>query len=193
MKNWDIAIETDLIDAAVAFANLENIQNTQQVERLFLGVALLRSHWKTIPNHKDVKGFENDREELRRWLGKISAHGGVTLHEEKVISKRISDTVKVLAQPSFTGERLIVHFAWDFSGVQAAYSTALALLLDKHRKLADGLGKCGLKECDKFFFSRPGVGQPRQYCCDKHRDRDRKRRFRKRKSKNKAKQGQDSD
>jgi hypothetical protein len=154
-------LESDAIDAAVRFANLE-IETTAQVEGLFRELDLPRQRWKTL-RPGEVAAFRADQDELRGWLKSIAATGGVSRAVEKKVSERVGAIGVEGARLEFVGGRLRLVYITDVSGVQATYAYATALLLDQSRDLGERLGEC--PKCGQFFFdSRLRRGARMKFC-----------------------------
>jgi hypothetical protein len=167
-------VELDLVLATLDFANAE-IESARQVEGFFRGLPLPRRWWPTMGRAPDaVEAFKRDQGELKRWLESIARTGSVTKADERLIAKRLRETVKVQSVLDLDAGELVERRTYLFEGVQASYSFATALLL----KFAERLGRCRFPKCEQFFFETRTRGAPSLYCSTRHANADRQRRFR---------------
>ncbi len=108
---------------------------------------------------------------MRGWLDSIARTGSVSKAEERVIAKRLRDTVKIEALPDLEDGRLVERRTYYLEGVQACYAFACALLL----RLRGRLGRCRLPKCETpFFFNTATRGAPPRYCSTQHANADRR-------------------
>jgi hypothetical protein len=164
----------DLVFAAIDFANSE-LESPRQVETIFRRLPVERRHWLTIEGQPGALGaFRRDQEELRRWLASIAKRGGVSAPDERMIAKRLRETVKVQCALDLEAGHLVERRAYLIEGVQASYSLAVALLLGA----ADRLGACEFPKCGNFFFHTGARPDRARYCSSRHAAADRQRRFR---------------
>ena len=157
--------ELSLIESTLEFANLKSIKSTDQVENIFKrNEALVGSVFKVIPA-TDRSAFENDQRELRAWLKGITEPP--TANRE-VIGRKIAERLKTVdTEITFDDGKLHQRFA--LSGVQACYSYAIAVVLDKRLGLTNKLAQCGWSECGRFRLDASPRGRPRKYCNSDHK------------------------
>lgn len=169
----DLPLYQLAIQAALDFANMPQIESVDQVHALFAALPLPKARFKTIKPH-EVQAFRDDQAELKRWLEQIAKRGGVTPKVREEIARRVQaiELTDVRMALTDTGEVQLSYLP-HFSGVQACYGFATALLLDPNRR--DRLRRCALYDCEKFFLGK----DPRQrFCCPRHANTDRQRAFR---------------
>lgn len=165
--------ELDLVFAAVEFANAQLV-SIQQAEGFFRRLNVPRRVWMTIEGKGSLDDYRRDQEELRRWLASIARTGSVSKEDERVIAKRLRDTVRIEAAVDLRAGELSEHRTYNLEGVQACYAYATALLLRHENRL----GKCRFKKCGNFFFNVSMRGAPQHYCSAKHANADRQQRWR---------------
>ena len=167
-----------VIQATLDFGNLREIESTQQVEDLFRRLPLPKRWWRTLPKD-EVQAFANDQREVCGWLKQIAETGSVKT--EKLIAKRVRTIELVNVGLGFADSRLELNYELSFSGVQACYTYAIALLLDYQAdNVGDRLSQCEYHKCNKFFLdTREGSGRRKtKYCRQRHANADRQRRWR---------------
>ena len=154
--------EEELLRAAVEFANLAKIRSTRQVENLFMRTRLAARPFKVLPR-KEFTAYYGDQAKLRFWLDQIAELGEAA---RPVIGRDVSKwlgTVEIRVAYDPTQGRLGALMA--LNGVQACYSYATALLLDRGRGLTQRLGKCGW--CGRYNLTVRG--KPKMHCSEAHR------------------------
>lgn len=156
--------EQSVIEAALRFANIKKIKSAEQVEKIFTPLA--PGVFKTISGKdKTGKAFKNDQAELKKWLIEISEKG---IHARETIGTTIAQRLRTVdTEISFDGSR--ISYIFGLTGVQAAYSFAVALILDDTKGLTNRLGFCKAPKCGKFRLDFEG--KPRSFCSDEHRYR----------------------
>jgi len=157
------------IRAAVDFANCR-VESAEQVLEIFQRLPLPRHAFKTV-GPEAVRSFrDSDQREVRTWLAQIVERGNVARQVREQVAKRIQAVDVLSAGLVFEEGILRPQFALSFSGVQACYAYAVALLASRDSdRLAKRLGSC--KKCGRFFFDeRSGAGGPREYCSSAHKN-----------------------
>lgn len=170
-------IEKKLITTVIKFVNIREIKSTDQVQELFRKLPLSPVFKVLQPGEEGA--YYNDQAELRAWLKEIAGKGrSARKHIGDNVSRRLG-TVDTRVTYKEGG----LSYEIALSGVQAAYSYAVALLLDKDRDITSRLGYCKAPGCGKFHIS--WTGKPKHYCNNKHRlkydyadAKDRVRRYR---------------
>jgi len=167
------AIEQAIIDAALEFANLRQIESVEQVEGIFAPVAKITQSqiFQTIRD-RDVGAFVDDRAQLLEWFDTIGYRRPPKADRENIwanLRMVLKDTVLGDATWALTPQGTLASTARPMLvGVQACTAFAAALLLDRNRRLHRGLQQCELPECRKWFFAWRPAGAPRKLCCPAH-------------------------
>jgi hypothetical protein len=165
--------EADLLERVVAFANMRRLRSTREVENLFMQSARAARPFKVIPASR-LQDYRKDQWQVQQWLKAIATLGEAARPRIGPDVGEMLGTVHVRMR--FDAERGQLSFVGALNGVQAMYSYAVALLLDRTRNLTGRLGRCGW--CGKFRLNlRAGPGRPPTHCNEDHRRRaDAKRR-----------------
>jgi hypothetical protein len=160
--------EQALLDAVVRFANLK-IKSTQQVEQLFMASPLAARAFKVLPA-RNVEAYREDQATVRMWLGRLATSGAAA---RKTIGPEVAERLArtVLVRLTYDTTTHTVGVSGFLDGVEACFSYATALLLDRHRGLAGRIGRCGWSRCGRFRLHRGEAGRPRQHCTITHRRR----------------------
>jgi len=156
--------EQSLIESMLDFANMESINSTSEVEDLFRrNVSLVGDVFQVIPP-TETGAFVRDQLELRRWLELITkSRAG-----RKTVGAEVAALLGTVAtRATFQEDELRVAFG--LRGVQACYAYAVAVILDRRRKLANKLGRCGWSKCGKFQLNFSAIGRPRKHCNAQHK------------------------
>ena len=167
------AIEQAIINAALEFANLPQIESVDQVLGIFMPVAegTQSPLFQTIRD-RDVGAFVDDRAQLLEWLDTIGRRRHTKADRENIwanLRMVLGDTVRGDAIWALTPQGTLTSTARPLlAGVQACTAFAAALLLDRNRRLDRGLQQCELPECRKWFFAWRPTGAPRKLCCPAH-------------------------
>ncbi|MDR7450137.1 MAG: hypothetical protein QN197_13235 [Armatimonadota bacterium] len=176
--------ERQLLEATVAFANM-NVRSAAQVEKLFMAVPLTARPFKVIPR-KDWRAYLEDQATLRLWLAKLADLGEAARPlVGPEVARRLNRTVTV--RLTYDADRHEMKAVSFLDGVEACWSYAVGLLLDRTRGLTTRVGRCGWDRCGRFQLSLGGRGRPRMYCSDAHR---RQAEFARRKEKRRRKRGE---
>ena len=176
--------ERRVIEAALWFANLRHIKSTRQVEEMFAGLPQVPGKFKVIEAEK-VAAYRSNQRELRDWLKVIAVSAGAKRTRVKEYVREQLGTVNTFL--TFEDDRMKSQYV--LTGVQACYTFAVALLLDKTNKLTMRLKQCGAPDCGRFNLDFNPTGRPRRFCNEAHRRAadaltaaDRIRRYRERKA-----------
>ena len=166
------AIEQVIIDAALEFANLRQIEK-DRVLGIFMPVAEATGSpiFQEIPDI-DIGAFVDDRAQLLQWLDTIGRRRHTKADWENIwadLRMVLKDTVHGDATWALTPEGTLTSTARPMlDGVQACTAFAAALLLDRNRRLHRGLQQCELPKCRKWFFAWRPRAAPRKLCCPAH-------------------------
>ncbi|GEM_PF-2813607 len=159
--------ESDLVLATLEFASMPKIEYVDEIHNLFNKLKIAGPRFKTIPQ-TSVGAFSNDQRELKSWL--LNLISGRRL-DIKVVLREVQKRLETVDNMRFffNGNRLRLFFAT--SGVQACYSYAIALILD--RNLSDRLYRCAYKDCQskEGGQSKFGIvlkGRKQKYCDKEH-------------------------
>ena len=154
------AKERDLIEAALAFANLRPIESNRQVEDLF-GIESGRIG-------EDASIYRDTTQPmLRRWLRQaVGGNAGRAQTGQELMFRMLRD---ISAVPVFSEGRLSYEF--QLPSVEAGCILATALLLDHDRGVTGRLQQCTLSWCGRFNVDFDGHARPRarKYCSANHR------------------------
>ena len=167
------ALEQAIINAALEFANLPQIESVHQVLEIFMPVAegTQSPLFQTIRD-RDVGAFVDDRAQLLEWLDTIGRRRHTKADRENIwanLRMVLGDTVRGDAIWALTPQGTLASTARPLlDGVQACTAFAAALPLDRNRRLHRGLQQCELPECRKWFFAWRPPGAPRKLCCPAH-------------------------
>ena len=165
------AIEQEIIDAALEFANLRQIESVDQVLGIFIPVAegTQSPIFQTIRD-TDVGAFVDDRDRLVEWLATIDWRRPTSAEREHiwgVLREVLKDTVHG-AVGSHARGGIGQHGTPQSRRRRGVHAFAAALLLDRNRGLHRWLQQCELPECRKWFFAWRPRGAPRKLWCPAH-------------------------
>ena len=162
MADYSLAPEEQrLVAATLLFASLKRIRSVDDVHRLFEPFIKQR-----LPPGEE-EAFVKDRDKLRGWLDTLLAGGRADV-------AIVTAVRQVLARTGFArldfvhGALGIAHL--ELPGVEACYSFAMALLMDRNRKLTPLLRRCAAPGCDRYLLTKRGRGRPGNWCSERHRD-----------------------
>lgn len=156
--------EKALIESALEFANLSAIASTKEVEDLFMKNVPLVGGVFGVIEPENRAAYERDQRELQGWLAKIAKSSSARKSVMLEVAKRLETAY---TRVTFEDGEIRLQFA--VPGVQACYSYAVAVILDKRRRLTSKLGQCGWSGCKKFRLDFSPAGRPRKYCNAKHK------------------------
>jgi len=156
--------EKKIIEEVIWFANLKRIQSTSQIEQRFMKLPLI-AKVNDLPafgtlKPSEVEAYRNDQFRVREFLESISNSNKGRKQVDSKIAELIDRTV--ISQINFKDGKLTTKYI--LSGVEAVYSFALALILD--RGIAGRLKQCGNPNCLRFNLDFEPKGRPRRFCND---------------------------
>lgn len=153
-----------LLNAVIAFANLDEIRDTRQVEDLFVA-ALRAPDFNRLPRGEEKKYVRDRDEDLRPWLTWIAGGDAASLTKAGAAVAELLSAVHVGFH--FDVARRRFEPQWHVLGVQAAYATGAALLLDRQLGLTKRFRRCRAPGCNRFTLHLRPRGRPRQHCSAK--------------------------
>lgn len=158
--------ERALIEAAIAFANLQTIESNRQVEDLFSAVNSPGAEFTCIEESSQEYRLRI-QPRLRQWLTQvIGSNGGRAQAASEVPQFIPRDSTAI---PVFSLGQLWYDF--QLNSVDAGCALAVALILDRDRGLTGRLQQCTLSTCGRFNvdFDASLRPRPRKYCSVSHR------------------------
>jgi hypothetical protein len=156
--------EKVLIESMLEFANLRAIISTTQVEEIFKkNVHLIGNIFGAIEPANRI-AYEDDQRELQGWLAKIAK----SVRGQRAVMPEVAHRLRT-GHTHVTFHENAIHAPVALVGVQACYSYAVALILDKRHKSTSRLSQCGWSGCGIFHFDFSPAGRPREYCDSRHK------------------------
>jgi hypothetical protein len=158
--------EHDLIEAAIAFANLRTIDSNRQVEDLFSAFGSPGAGFRRI-EEGSLEYRTTTQPRLRQWLRQVIGSNGGRAQAASEVAQFLPDGST--AFPVFSLGSLWYDF--QITSVDTACALSVALILDRDRGLTGRLQQCTLSTCGRFNvdFDASLRPRPRKYCSVSHR------------------------